>query len=146
MHVGIFLQKSISLVILFPAPNSNPLYNPSTTPHQLSSRNSSPLARIITRHMVRSCIMVHLRSSPNGCGLFSGVWGSQVQVIKLGCSPWRHLGTAATPAPHTLILLSRRPCTLYHTCVGVWYPGPCMGLISAPLLTTAPSLPDPAAV
>ena len=34
------------------APNRNPLYNPSTTPHQPSPRNSSPLARIITRHMV----------------------------------------------------------------------------------------------
>ena len=55
------------------APNRNPLYNPSTTPHQPSPRNSSPLARIITRHMVRSCIMVHLRSSPSGRGLFSGV-------------------------------------------------------------------------
>jgi hypothetical protein len=58
------------------------------------------LARIITDHMVRSCIMVHLRSSHNGCGLFSGVWGSQVQVISLGCSPECHLGTAATPGPH----------------------------------------------
>ncbi|EDL06625.1 mCG141898, partial [Mus musculus] len=26
--------------------------------------------------------------------------GSQVQVIRLGCSPGRHLGTAAIPAPH----------------------------------------------
>ena len=33
--------------------------------------------------------------------LFSGVWGSQVQVIRLSCSPGRHLGTAATPTPHT---------------------------------------------
>jgi hypothetical protein len=27
------------------------------------------LARIITCHMVWSCIMVHLHSSPSGCGL-----------------------------------------------------------------------------
>jgi hypothetical protein len=47
-------------------------------------------------------IMVHLRSSHDGRGLFSGVWGRQVQVIRLSCSPGRHLGTAATPAPHML--------------------------------------------
>jgi hypothetical protein len=35
-----------------PAPNRNPLYNPSTMPHQPSPHNSSPLARIIIRHMV----------------------------------------------------------------------------------------------
>jgi hypothetical protein len=44
---------------------------------------------------------VHLRSSHDGCGLFSGVWRSQVQVIRLSYSPGRHLGTAATPTPHT---------------------------------------------
>jgi hypothetical protein len=48
--------------------------------------------------------MVHLHSSHDGHGLFSGVWGSQVQVIKLSCSPRRHLGTAATPAPHSFCL------------------------------------------
>jgi hypothetical protein len=53
-----------------PTPNHNPLYILSTTPHQPSPRNSSPLARIITCHMVRSCIMVHLHSSHDGCGLF----------------------------------------------------------------------------
>jgi hypothetical protein len=47
-------------------------------------------------------ILVHLRSSHDGCGLFSGVWGSQVQVIRLSCSPWHLLGTAATPAPHNV--------------------------------------------
>jgi hypothetical protein len=35
-----------------PAPNRNPLYIVSTTPHQPSPRNSSPLAKIITCHMV----------------------------------------------------------------------------------------------
>jgi hypothetical protein len=35
-----------------PAPNRNPLYILSTMPHQPSPHNSSPLARIITRHMV----------------------------------------------------------------------------------------------
>jgi hypothetical protein len=43
-------------------------------------------------------VLVHLHSSHDGCGL----WGSQVQVIRLSCSPWRLLGTAVTPAPHTL--------------------------------------------
>jgi hypothetical protein len=81
-------------------PNHNPLYILSTTPHQPSPRNSSPLARIITHHTVRSCIMVHLHSSPSGHLLFSGVWACQVQVIRLGCSLGRHLGTAAIPAPH----------------------------------------------
>jgi hypothetical protein len=70
MHAGISLQESLSFSH---ALNHNPLYNPSTTPHQPSPRNSSPLARIITHHMVRSCIMVHLRSSHDERGLFSGV-------------------------------------------------------------------------
>jgi hypothetical protein len=57
MQAGISLQESLSAGIslqesLSPAPNCNPLYNPSTTPHQPSPRNSSPLARIITHHMV----------------------------------------------------------------------------------------------
>jgi hypothetical protein len=64
IHVG----KKIPL-----APNHNPLYDPSIMPHQPSPHNSSPLARIITHHMIRSCIMVHLRSSHNGHGSFSGV-------------------------------------------------------------------------
>jgi hypothetical protein len=82
------------------APNRNPLYNPSTMPHQPSPRNSSPLARIITRHMVQSCIMVHLRSSHDGCGLFSGVWGSQVQVIRLlAAVPGTILGLLPYPLP-----------------------------------------------
>jgi hypothetical protein len=50
-------------------------------------------------------ILVHLRSSHDGCGLFSGVWGSQVQVIRLSCSPGRHLGTAATPSPWKVTML-----------------------------------------
>ena len=95
------LSLGIVSCVCISAPNCNPLYILSTTPHQPSPHNSSPLARIITHHMVWSCIMVHLRSSHDGCGLFSGVWGSQVQVIKLGCSPGLHLGTAATPAPHS---------------------------------------------
>lgn len=31
-------------------------------------------------------------------------WGSQVQVIRLSSSPWRLLGTASTPAPHTYLI------------------------------------------
>jgi len=34
--------------------------------------------------------------------LVSGVWGSQVLVMRLSCCPRCHLGTAATPAPHIL--------------------------------------------
>jgi hypothetical protein len=36
----------------------------------------------------------------------------QVQVIRLSCSPWRLLGTAATPAPHTWgpPLISSKAC------------------------------------
>jgi hypothetical protein len=102
-HAWISPQKSISpgKNNNQPAPNCNPLYILSTMPHQPSPRNNSPLARIIICHMVRSCIMVHLQSSHDGHGLFSGVWGSQAQVIRLGCSPERHLGKAAIPAPHT---------------------------------------------
>jgi hypothetical protein len=82
------------------------------------------LARIITRHMVRSCIMVHLRNSPSGCGLFSGVWGSQVQVIRLGCSPGRHLRTAATLAPHMCIFVYM--CIYVHMC---WSHSTTLGII-----------------
>jgi hypothetical protein len=60
------MQENLSAGISL-APNCNPLYNPSTTPHQPSPLNSSLLSRIIIRHMVRSCIMVHLHSSPSGC-------------------------------------------------------------------------------
>jgi hypothetical protein len=49
--------------------------------------------------------MVHMCSSHDGRGLFSGVWGSQVQVIRLSFIPGGHLGTAATPAPHTPLWL-----------------------------------------
>ena len=55
-----------TLSSLLSAPNRNPLYNPSTTPHQPSPLNSSLLSRIIIRHMVRSCIMIHLCSSTSG--------------------------------------------------------------------------------
>lgn len=66
MHAGKSLCRNLSAGISL-APNCNPLYNPSTTPHQPSPLNSSLLSRIIIRHMVRSCIMVHLHSSPSGC-------------------------------------------------------------------------------
>jgi hypothetical protein len=62
------MQAGISL-----APIHNPLYNPSNMPHQPIPCNLSPLARIITGHMVRSCIMLHLCSSHDERGLFSGV-------------------------------------------------------------------------
>jgi hypothetical protein len=89
--------------------NRNPLYNLSTTPHQPSPLKSSPLARVITRHMVWYCIMVYLRSSHDGHGLFSGVWGSQVQVMRLGCSPRHHLGALhriEEPASYNLKIFS----------------------------------------
>ena len=42
-------EINLSSNLSFPsAPNCNPLYNPSTTPHQPSPCNYSPLARIIT--------------------------------------------------------------------------------------------------
>jgi hypothetical protein len=59
------MQENLSAGISL-APNCNPLYNSSTMPHQPSPRNSSPLARIIICHMVRSCIMIHLCSSTSG--------------------------------------------------------------------------------
>ena len=49
--------------------------------------------------MVRSCIMVYLRSSHDGRGLFSGVWGSRVQVIRLGAVPGAILGLLPHPLP-----------------------------------------------
>ena len=90
-------------------PYHNPLYILSTMPHQPSPSNSSSLARIITLHMVWSCIMVYLRSSHDVRGLFSGVWGNQLQVIRLGCSPRCHLGTAATSTPHISPFLTYWP-------------------------------------
>jgi hypothetical protein len=107
-HAGISLQEFL------PAHNRNPLYNPSTTPHQPSLCNSCPLARIITHHMVWSCIMVHLRISHDGRGLFSGIWGSQVQVIRLGWTaisrdpPHNQLPNADTIA-YTSKILSKGP-------------------------------------
>jgi hypothetical protein len=73
MHESLSRNQSLQEKTTQPAPNCNPLYNFSTMPHQPSPHNSSPLARIITRHMVRSCIMANLRSSHDGRGLFSGV-------------------------------------------------------------------------
>ena len=72
-HAYMNLSLGIVSCVYLSAHNCNPLYNPSTTPHQPSPHNSSPLARIITCHMVQSCIMVHLCSSHYGRGLFSGV-------------------------------------------------------------------------
>jgi hypothetical protein len=71
--------------------------------------------------------MVYLHSSHGG-SLFSGVWGSQVQVIRLGCNPRRHLEAAVTPAPHTMAWLSTRPV------IGWLFP---QVLLSAPCFTPA---------
>jgi hypothetical protein len=74
-------------------------------PHQARSfSQSGRQGHVSTKYglVYTASIMVHLRSSHDGCGLFSGVWGSQVQVIRLSCSPGRHLGTAATLAPHSM--------------------------------------------
>jgi hypothetical protein len=73
------------------------------SPHQARSfSQSGRQGHISTKYglVYTTSIMVHLHSSHYGRGLFSSVWGSQVQVIRLSCSPGRHLGTAATPAPH----------------------------------------------
>jgi threonine/homoserine/homoserine lactone efflux protein len=40
-----------------------------------------------------------------------------VQVIRLSCSPWRLLGTAATPAPHTPSKASAAVLVLIILCV-----------------------------
>jgi hypothetical protein len=42
-----------------PTPNRNPLHILSTTPNQPNPHNSSPLARIITCHIVRGLILHH---------------------------------------------------------------------------------------
>jgi hypothetical protein len=71
-----------------------------TSPHQARSfSQSGQQGHVSTKYglVYSASIMVHLRSSHNGRGLFSGVWGSQVQVISLSCSPERQLGTVATP-------------------------------------------------
>jgi hypothetical protein len=83
MHAG----KKISL-----APNCNPLYNPSTTPHQPSPHNSSLLARITTCHMVQSCIMVYLRSSPSGHGLIRVYKEVRCKSLDLAAVPGAILG------------------------------------------------------
>jgi hypothetical protein len=85
--------------------HSTPIHSrQATPPHQARSfSQSGRQGHVSTKYglVYTTSIMVHLHSSRNGCSLFSGVWGSQVQVIRLSCSPGRHLGTAATPAPHS---------------------------------------------
>lgn len=61
-----------------------------------------------------SCVMVRLCSSPDGRGLLWGIWGSQVLVIRLGSSPGRHLGIAATPAPHISHYKQIQPDMIYN--------------------------------
>jgi hypothetical protein len=79
------------------------------SPHQACSfSQSGRQGHVSTKYglLYTASIMVHLHSSHDGPGLFSGVWGSQVQVIRLSCSPGRHLGTAATLDPHRFPCLS----------------------------------------
>jgi hypothetical protein len=78
-------------------------------PHQACRfRQSGQQRHVSTKYglVYTTSIMVHLRSSHDDRGLFSGVWGSQMQVIRLSCNPGRHLGTAATPAPHSEVVNS----------------------------------------
>jgi hypothetical protein len=95
----IYLPRTLGLSLLY-----------TLSPHALTAGHvTSPGMQLQLIRAAGAClhqngftsILVHLRSSHDGCGLFSGVWGSQVQVIRLSCSPWHLLGTAATPAPHT---------------------------------------------
>ena len=75
-----------------------PLYPlQSTAPHPSPRRHSS-LAQDYIRHIIWS--LVHLRNAAQGTWLSWGIWGSQVPVIRLGSSPRRHRGAAATPTPH----------------------------------------------
>jgi hypothetical protein len=80
------------------------------SPHPLTAGHiTSPSTQLQLIRAAGAClhqngiasILVNLHSSHDGCGLFSGVWGSQMQVIRLSCSPWHLLGTSTTPAPHT---------------------------------------------
>ena len=90
--------------------HSAPIHSPQATPpHQACSfSQSGRQGHVSTKYglVYTASIMVHLCSS-QWSWLFSGVWGSQVQVIRLSCSPGRHLGTAATPAPHNKWLITR---------------------------------------
>jgi hypothetical protein len=59
-------------------------------------------------HQIWTCLHCQHHGAPAQLSgwswLFSGVWGSQVQVIRLSCSPGHHLETAATPTPHNNVL------------------------------------------
>jgi hypothetical protein len=75
-----------------------------TPPHQARSFSQSGRhGHVSTKYglVYTASIMVHLRSSQDGrwSWLFSGVWGSQVQVIRLSCSPGAILGLL----PHPLL-------------------------------------------
>jgi hypothetical protein len=94
------------------SPNSNPLYNPSTTPHQPSPRNSSLLTRIITLPMVPSCIMVHLRSSPTGPGLIRVYEEVRCKSWDLAAVPGAILGMP----PHLLLTTRVFDLTHYDWC------------------------------
>jgi hypothetical protein len=69
-------------------------------PHHPSQHRHSSLAQDYIGHIIRSYVVVHLCNAAQGTWLSWGIWGSQVPVIRLGSSPGRHLGAAATPTPH----------------------------------------------
>ena len=98
LYLFIFLSRTPGLSLLY---TLSP--HPLTAGHVTSPGTQLQLIRAAGTYLHQNgfaSILVHLCSSHDGCGLFSGVSGSQVQVIRLSCSPWRLLGTAATPAPH----------------------------------------------
>lgn len=106
-------EKNLSSRNLSLAPNHNPLYNPTTTPHQPSPRNSSPLARIITCHMVRFCIMVHLCSSPSGYGLIRVYKEVRCKSWDLAAVPGAILGLLPHPlltSPPSLLIGRENAC------------------------------------
>ena len=108
-----FLSSFFSLIYLPQTPGLSLLYT--LSPHPLTAVHvSSPGTQLQLIRAAGAClhqngvasILVHLCRSRDCCGLFSGVWGSQVQVIRLSCSPWRILGTAATSAPRIASFIS----------------------------------------
>jgi hypothetical protein len=97
----------ISLVFISPL-NPGPL---TLLYSQFPSTHSRP--RYLTRHAASANQGSRGKSPPNWIHLYPGtpaqlsrclclIWGSQVQVIWLSCSPWRLWDCRHTRSPHTL--------------------------------------------
>jgi hypothetical protein len=83
----LYLPRTLGLSLFYTLSS-----HPRTAGHATSPGTQLQLIRAAGAYLHQNGftgILVHLRSSQDVCGLYSGVWGSQVQVIRLSCSPSR---------------------------------------------------------